>query len=514
MATTTSFLALLLRLFSFSLASRLLGLVRDLSIAWIVGAGPLGDLLAQALRVPHIFRRLLAEGSLSLSLTAHFVRNDCSPRLFLAVRKRLFWLLFFLTALVMVLTKPLARLISADQAQCQALATLLPWALPYLFFAGMAALSMSYLHAKGSFTIPACSPLLFNVLMLSFFWPAACFPDHAIWLIVLGLSFAGLGQWLFQAWAVQRFVRGIREDTLQDYQAGKAWTMLRALPKGLLPAAFPHLAALSAMIFLALQGPGLVSAFFYAERFLELPLGLIGVCLGMASLPVLSSCALRGRFAHFSRSLVRAQHWTLLLILAATSGLCALSFDLTFVLYGHGHFAKDAVPVVASMLILLLPLLPFQAFARILLCACTALGGEGYSLATSLLCLALTTLLGFALHPAFALVLGNAAYALSLWLWLHLSLARKGQKQPFSTGFCCRALVCALLCGCGARGTLALAAWLELSGMLSLGLGLLAGLGFWICALRFFCRRDYGRLKTLLGKKTRQRESKFFLPSA
>lgn len=66
------------RLGGYALASRLLGLLRDMCMAWLVGSGPTADALAAALRLPHALRRLLGEGSLSMSLTAALVRH-CRP---------------------------------------------------------------------------------------------------------------------------------------------------------------------------------------------------------------------------------------------------------------------------------------------------------------------------------------------------------------------------------------------------------------------------------------------------
>ena len=75
-----------------------------------------------------------------------------------------------------------------------------------------------------------------------------------------------------------------------------AWRCLRLLPGGVLGAAAPQLAMLAAMALASGLGQGQVAALYYAERLLELPLGLVGVCLGMASLPALSRLAAEGNF--------------------------------------------------------------------------------------------------------------------------------------------------------------------------------------------------------------------------
>ncbi|MCR5814827.1 MAG: hypothetical protein K6G15_10105 [Desulfovibrio sp.] len=509
MSACQSFLALCRKLFAFSLLSRLLGLVRDLAIAWLVGVGPAADLLAQALRLPHIFRRLLAEGSLSLALTSAFVRHGQQQgrALFRALHRRLFCFLTLLLALALLFSQPLAALLSANAQQAEQLVPLLALALPYCVFAGMAALSMSYLHARGFFTLPACSPLVFNGIVLLMLLPACLWSDRAVALIVLGMSLAGFGQWLWQTWPLRRYCQVKNQNTTPSCSS-QARQILSTVPPSLFAAAAPHLAMLCAMIFLAGYGPGQVSAFFYAERLLELPLGLIGVCLGMASLPSLSLAASRKHFGRFARKLSRALHMTVLLILPAMTGLWSLAFALTSLLFGHGHFAADDLPRVAEMLILLLPLLPVQAVGRVLLAACTALGGERVACLNTLLALIVLLALSLcAVHPAQAVIFGLAGHAAILWLWLARSLKQQRARLRFAPAFLLSALLCALLCGCCAKGLLCLAAALGASPAVQVLCAMLAGLAAWLVALRLLRKRDFVRLQTLLRQKCRSEKN-------
>ena len=505
MSVSMSFLALCRKLFAFSLLSRLLGLVRDLAIAWLVGAGPAADLLAQALRLPHIFRRLLAEGSLSLALTSVFVQLSLPKGrlLYWALHRRLFWLLGLLLIFALLCSQPLARLLSASAQEAQKLLPLLALALPYILFAGMAALSMSYLHARRSFTVPASSPLIFNCLVLLWVLLASFWPEHAVPVIVCGVSLAGLAQWLWQEWPLRRRSKLWKEADFSKHELqSEARTILAAQPQGLLAAATPHLALLCAMIFLASYGPGQVSALFYAERLLELPLGLIGICLGMASLPHLSLAASRRHFGRFARKLERALHISVLLTLPAMTGLWALAPALTCLLFGHGHFAAEDLPHVAEMLVLLLPLLPAQALGRIELSACMALGAWRMASACTLACLGLIVILCWCgLHPVIAVACGLTGYAMFLWFWLVRVLVRQGARLRFAPRFLLCALSCALCCALCAQGGISLALFLDWGAAAQVLLGVSAGLLAWLIALRLLRQRDLWRLKKLLGQQ-------------
>ena len=207
MPESRSFLALAARLACFSGLSRALGLVRDLCIAWIMGTGPLADMLAQALRLPHIFRRLLAEGVLSLPLTQAFMQgggsslpSDCLPaQLFTVLHRKLLFLLLPLLLLALLFSPLLARLLAGSfLPPAPALVLLLCLVLPYLFCVCMAALCMAYLHAQNVFWVSAFSPVLFNILLLLALFLAHLFPRDASLLIALALTLSGGVQWLFQ----------------------------------------------------------------------------------------------------------------------------------------------------------------------------------------------------------------------------------------------------------------------------------------------------------------------------
>ena len=467
----------------FALFSRLLGLVRDMSMAWLLGGGAAADALVAAMRLPHVLRRLLGEGSLSMTLTASLVRlrqgygfpnglrldadgaaatsgNATLRLLARAMSLRLGLILLLLTLLGLAAAPWLARMLAPGFSgpELERTVVLLRLCLPYVLAAGMAALGMALLHSMGVFWLPALSPALFNLVMLLAAVAAAlglCPPAEAL---AVGMLCGGLAQWLAQWLAVRRLLPqnaprthaeaacegrtgGQRATSAVDARAEReitagAWRCLALLPGGVLGAAAPQLAMLAAMTLASGLGQGQVAALYYAERLLELPLGLVGVCLGMASLPTLSLLAAEKDFIQFSAQLSTALRLTAMLSLPAAAGLWAVGPQLVAGLLGHGAFDSQAARDTGLALLAYVPGLPAFACNRSLLAACNALGlvrrtamsalwAVGGTLAAGLV---LTRVLG-PQHSGMA-----PALAVSLGLWLQCGLLLRLLQRALPDG--------------------------------------------------------------------------------
>jgi len=361
MARTAGMLAL------FTLLSRLLGLVRDMGMAWLVGCGPVADALVAALRLPHLLRRLLGEGSLSMTLTAWLVRHDVAhgredllPALASGLFRRLVLVLGGLVLLGMLAAPQLLAFL-APALSPEALAEgsrLLRLCLPYVLLAGLAALGMAVLHCREVFWLPALSPVIFNVVVISAMlagWLAGG-TEAVPAALAAGMSAGGLAQWLAQwGYARHAFPAIAMKRPAAAPSGRELWGCLGRLPLGLLGAAAPQLVMLAAM---GLAVGSQIAGLYYAERLLELPLGLIGTCLGMASLPRLSRLAGEKDFAAFQRDMALALRWATLLSLPAAAGLWAVGPCLVDVLLHHGEFDAAGVRQVTLALWAYLPCLP------------------------------------------------------------------------------------------------------------------------------------------------------------
>ena len=434
MARTAGMLAL------FTLLSRLLGLVRDMGMAWMVGCGPVADALVAALRLPHL-RRLLGEGSLSMTLTVWLVRHDVAqgqgdplPALASGLFRRLVLVLGGLVLLGMLAAPQLLAFL-APALSPEALAegsSLLRLCLPYVLLAGMAALGMAVLHCREVFWLPALSPVIFNVVVISAMlagWLAGG-TETVPAALAAGMSAGGLAQWLAQ-WGYARhvFPATAMERPAAAPSGRELWGCLGRLPLGLLGAAAPQLVMLAAM---GLAVGSQIAGLYYAERLLELPLGLIGACLGMASLPRLSRLAGEKDFAAFRRDMALALRWATLLSLPAAAGLWAVGPCLVDVLLHHGEFDATGVRQVTLALWAYLPCLPACAVSRCLLAGCNALGDVRLTALSSLLAVVFTLAGGAWLLHSMArdiyFCLPAAAASAALWgqtVWLWRGLRRR-----------------------------------------------------------------------------------------
>ena len=464
----------------FALFSRLLGLARDMSMAWLLGGGAAADALVAAMRLPHVLRRLLGEGSLSMTLTASLVRMRLGEggasgggagaesgtlgllARALSLRLGLVLILFTLAALAAApwLAKALAPGFSG--AELERTIVLLRLCLPYVLAAGMAALGMALLHSMGIFWLPALSPAMCNMVMLLAAGTAALgfFPPAPA--LAGGMLCGGLAQWFAQWLAVRRLLpRGETQGTLSEQghvtgagtgaesarevgsTAGRpatgaanraAWRCLGILPAGVLGAAAPQLAMLAGMALASGLGQGQVAALYYAERLLELPLGLVGVCLGMASLPALSRLAAEKDFSRFGQHLSTALRLTLMLSLPAAAGLAALGPQLVEGLLGHGAFDRRASLETGLALLAYVPGLPAFACNRSLLAACNALGLVRHTAMSALWTVGGALVAGLALMhvlgPESSVMAPALAVSCGLWLQCALLLRLLGKALP------------------------------------------------------------------------------------
>ena len=493
----------------FALVSRVLGLLRDMSMAWLVGGGAAADALVAAMRLPHVLRRMLGEGSLSMTLTASLVhlerlshapshtmglKHSRSMRLLAqALALRLGLVLVLLSVLGMIAAPLLADVLAPGfyGPERQEAIYLLRICLPYTLAAGMAALGMALLHSLGVFWLPAVSPALFNVVILLFALAAGLGLLPAAPALAVGMLCGGLAQWFAQWLAVRRLLPPVHagqsagqrseQAALRSNAASLAWKCLGRLPAGLLGASAPQLAMLAAMSLASSLGRGQVAALYYAERLLELPLGLVGVCLGMASLPTLSRLAAAKDFALFAEQLRTALRLTLLLSLPAAAGLWAVGPRLVEGLLRHGAFGDNAAYETGLALWAYLPGLPAFAINRSLLAACNALGEVRRTAASAVWAVVATLAVGAALVHSLSGSLGVMAPALavSIGLWLQCGLllyilgsSLKKNSEGTATAMTCMPAAIAVLRQCVAAAVTALAAWQLLE--------LLRGCGIWL----------------------------------
>ena len=401
------------------LASRLLGFVRDMLLAYLLGPG--ADPFLVAFRVPNFFRRLLAEGSLGMAHGAEASRRLLSGgsaaalAFSRAVCLRLFLIFLPATVLLAVLALPLTFLfapgLAAQPPALEKSAMLLRLCLPYLPLCAASAIAFAHASALENFRPQAWSPLFLNCLILLaggtalLLYPQGASPavsgsglTGTEILLCLGIVCGGL----VQAGVGLRCLRRPAGDA-----GGKArvalpdvYALLRRLPASALGAAPQQIHLLAGTMLASFLAPGGISALYFAERLFELPLGLAGVAVGLGALPRLAALAARGDREDFSRTLSDGIRLSAFFSLPAAAGLFALAFPLADLLFGHGAFSQEQVACTAAALRIYAFGLPAMCATRPLLAAASALGLERAPLKTA--CLSLVILVPVSLAGMFA----------------------------------------------------------------------------------------------------------------
>jgi len=341
-----------------TLLSRIAGFGRDMIVALTFGAGPVTDAFFVAFRIPNILRRLLAEGALSTAMIPVFseytVRHP-RPELLRMLRAVLALALLALTVttLLGILAAPwILRVIApgfaVDPAQA-ALATLLTRVMfPYLLLVGLAAMATGALNAQGRFFAGAVGPAVLNLGMIAAVLLLATRLEPPILALAIGVLAGGLGQFLVQLPSLKSAGLLVAPSAELDHPA------LGRLVRLLVPAVF-GLAAVQVTVFVntllaSLLRPGSISYLYYADRVMEFPLGVFGIALASASLPVMARHAAAGETRELVATLNFSLRLTLFISVPATVGLVALRAPIVRVLFERGRFGPAETAATADAL--------------------------------------------------------------------------------------------------------------------------------------------------------------------
>lgn len=338
-----------------TLLSRITGLGRDVLLAAALGAGPMADIFVIAFRLPNLFRRLFAEGAFSAAFIPLYAQTitqsgEDAARLFAGrVFSVLLLALVVFTALANVFMPELVMAIAYgfvdDAALFDQTVHYTRIAFPYLIFMSLLAFFAALLNARDRFFAAALAPVLLNfvlmtALALALYLQAAAL-DYAIW----GVAAAGVVQLAFVVMAARR--AGI----------GFAWQWPRVTPeiKHVWVLAIPGILAAGIGQINLLIGTSIASAqsgapawLYFADRLYQLPMGVIGVALGVALLPSLSRQLAEGA----DEAAYRTQNTAIIagmgLTLPAAVGLAVLAEPLVRLFFERGAFTPAATLATAQ----------------------------------------------------------------------------------------------------------------------------------------------------------------------
>jgi putative peptidoglycan lipid II flippase len=350
-----------------TLASRILGMVRDMATAALLGmsGGGVMDSFVTAFRIPNTFRRLFGEGALAASylpvLSAQLEKDRRSAWRLASVLMT--WLAVLLVALLAVIEGicGLVWLIRGDVPGMGLLMGLTATMMPYMLFICLAAQVAATLQALSHFSVPALAPTILNICWLIAVWGIAprFAPDkeaqaYAIAVAVLAsgvlqlaaqlLMLPRLGFRYHYDWAASRVALGEVARSMLPMTLGLAITQINTLMDSLIawgfaaasdgPQCIPWLGSVVAYP----MRQGAAASIYYGERLYEFPLAILGVAVATAIYPLLSRHAARGDHGALADDLTLGLRLVLFLGVPAGVGLAMLSQPLSRLLFQHGQF--------------------------------------------------------------------------------------------------------------------------------------------------------------------------------
>ena len=365
-------------LLSFSgmtMISRVLGLVRDMSINAAFGANGATDAFWVAFRIPNFMRRLFAEGSFSTAFVPVFTEvkekgtHAELKNLMSRVSGTLGGVLLLITALGIFFAPQVTVLFSPgaidEPRKFELTVDLLRLTFPFLLFVSLTALSGGALNSFHRFALPALTPVILNLCMIGGALWLSRRLDTPIMAMGWAILAAGILQLLFQLPAL----RGLDLLTLPRW--GWSHPEVRKIMRLMVPTLFGSSVAQINLLFdtviASLLIAGSQSWLSQADRFLELPLGVFGVALGTVILPSLSRHHATTDTTGFSRALDWGLRITLLIAVPAMFALMLLAGPLVATLFQHGNWTAHDTHMATLSITALSFGLPAFALVKVLL---------------------------------------------------------------------------------------------------------------------------------------------------
>ncbi|MGH9146820.1 MAG: murein biosynthesis integral membrane protein MurJ [Vicinamibacterales bacterium] len=418
-----------------TMASRVLGLVREQVLAYYFGAGNAMDAFVIAFRIPNLLRDLFAEGAMSAAFVPTFTRQltlSGKPRAWQLgnnVITALIAITIPLTILGIVFAEPLVRLYAEDfslvPGKLELTVQLTRIMLPFLTLIALAAALMGMLNALRRFFVPALSPAMFNVgTILCAVSLVGVMPRiglDPVVAIAIGTIVGGLGQILLQ-WPVLVH-EGFRYRPSFDWSDPELRRVAALMGPSIVGLAAVQVNLFVNSILATGEGTGAVSWLSYAFRLMYLPIGLFGVSIATAAIPGISTLAAREETTAMRGAISRGLRMMLMLNVPATLGLVALARPVVGLIFERGEFSTADTNATAIALMFYAPGLIGYSFVKLASPAFYALHDSRTPVLVSILTMVLNILLNLTLvrlmgYPGLAL--GTALAALfnaSVLLW-------------------------------------------------------------------------------------------------
>ncbi|WP_166170539.1 murein biosynthesis integral membrane protein MurJ [Acinetobacter sp. SA01] len=341
-----------------TMLSRVLGLVRDVVLLNVFGAGKDFDTFVVAFRIPNFFRRLFAEGAFSqafIPVLTEYKTTKTHAEVQILISRVFGCLATFMTTLTFIamVAAPAVLYIYApgfhDDPEKFALATdMFRLTIPYLLFMSLTAFASSILNSYGSFSTPAFSPVLLNITMIAGAWWLTPYMAEPIMALGWAVVIAGILQLVIQIPELWR--KKLLIPPKVDFKHEGVERIMKLMLPALFGVSVTQINLLLNTIWASFMQDGSVSWLYSAERMTELPLGLIGVAIGTVILPSLSARHAEQDQVKFRGMIDWAAKVIMLVGIPASIALFMLSTPIIQALFQRGQFTLQDTEMTALAL--------------------------------------------------------------------------------------------------------------------------------------------------------------------
>jgi putative peptidoglycan lipid II flippase len=365
----------------FTVISRIFGFARDMLLARVLGAGLAADAYQLAFTLPNTFRRLFAEGAFSVAFVPMYTRKlsgedgEAEAAKFADdVLSVFIWVLLAFSALAIIAMPGIVWLLASEfqtvAGKFELSVLLSQITFPYLFFISLVAMLTGLLNARSRFAPGAIAPILFNLTLIGgivggYYWRGGTGDDtRVVFVLAAAVSLSGLVQLIYLWWSVRR--AGLK----LHFKLPKVTPEVKRLGWVILPATFgAGIYQISQFVdtFFATSLPqGSLTLLKMADRLNQMPLGIVGIALGTAILPMLARHIQSDNASEAQRLQSNAFEMATLLTLPAAAALaiCAPAFVNAF--FVGGKFKPEDGVIMAQITMALVAGLPAYVIVKIL----------------------------------------------------------------------------------------------------------------------------------------------------
>ena len=339
--------------------SRIFGYIRDMLLAYWTGTGLGGDAFIVAFRIPNLLRRLMAEGSMTASFVPVFTEylKTRSRRDIWDFAGRFFYtlsvILVVITLLGIIFSPCIMKLLASRFAQTPGKMELTVFLnrimFPYILLISLSAVMMAILNSLKSFAVPAFSPIILNLVIIFTAYILAPRMEHPSICFAIGVILGGILQLLYQVPFVVR--RGMSFRPRISFSHPGIKKVLKLMGPGVLGIGATQINILiSTAIAASLLRPGTAISIYYADRIMELTLGVFAISISTVILPVMSAQAVARQYEALKETMAFALRVVSFITIPAAIGLIILRVPVVNVLFERGRFDGFSTAMTAYAL--------------------------------------------------------------------------------------------------------------------------------------------------------------------